>query len=216
MPDTATPSLLSDAANPTESAVQQNTPAEPATAPAVDPGQGDTPATGADPAAKPAEEPAPEPDGAPETYDFKLPDGVQMDDKGLEAFGQWAKGHNLTQDKAQTLLESLAPAIAQRQAEQVAAVRQQWADESKADKEFGGDKLDESLAVAKKAHDAFASDGFKELLKQSGLGNHPEVIRTFLRIGKAISEDTLVLGAGQRKPSAEPSVAQRMYPGMNP
>lgn len=102
---------------------------------------------------------------------------------------------DLPQDKAQLMLDKMAPVLAQRQAEQIQAVRTEWADTSRADKEFGGDKLGESLATAKKAMDAFATPELRTLLDESGLGNHPEVIRLFYRTGKAMSEDSLVTGA---------------------
>jgi hypothetical protein len=66
---------------------------------------------------------------------------------------------------------------------------------SKGDKEFGGDKLSENLGVAKKALDAFGTAELRSLLNQSGLGDHPEVIRFMYRAGKAISEDRFVGGA---------------------
>ena len=39
---------------------------------------------------------------------------------------------------------------------------------------------------------AFGTEPFKQLLSESGLGNHPEVIRFMYRAGKAISEDSYV------------------------
>ena len=60
------------------------------------------------------------------------------------------------------------------------------------DDEFGGETFDANLKVAKSALDAFGTDPFKQLLSESGLGNHPEVIRFMYRAGKAISEDSYV------------------------
>jgi hypothetical protein len=66
---------------------------------------------------------------------------------------------------------------------------------SKTDQEFGGEKLSENLSVAKKALDAFGTPELRKLLDDSGLGNHPEVIRMMYRAGKAISEDRFVGGS---------------------
>lgn len=155
------------------------------------------------------------PQGAPETYDLKAPEGAAMDDAGLAAFAEFAKGQNLTQEAAQSMLTTLAPAMAKRAQDQVAAIHAQWLADTKADKEIGGDKLDENLAVAKKARDAFATEGFRDFLEQTNLGNHPEMIRFMHRVGKAMSEDSLVTpGGGSKTP--EMSAAQRMYPNMNP
>lgn len=138
-----------------------------------------------------------------------------MDDAGLAAFAEFAKGQNLTQEAAQSMLTTLAPAMAKRAQDQVAAIHAQWLADTKADKELGGDKLDENLAVAKKARDAFATEGFRDFLEQTKLGDHPEMARFMYRVGKAMSEDSLVTtGGGSKTP--ETSAAQRMYPNMNP
>lgn len=155
------------------------------------------------------------PSGAPEKYEFAAPEGVTFSDSVIGKYSEVAKELDLPQDKAQLILDKMQPAIAAHQAEVVAQAKTQWADDSKADKEFGGDKLQESLAVAFKARDAFASPELRALLDETGLGNHPEVIRMFYRAGKAISEDTFTPGrnAGGSTP---PTLAQRMYPNMNP
>ena len=106
----------------------------------------------------------------------------------------------------------MAPVLASRQEAHIAEARAQWAADSKADKEFGGDKLQENLAVAKKARDAFATPALVELLDQSGLGDHPEVIRFFVKAGKAISDDNFV-GGGQG--STQPATAQKLYSASN-
>lgn len=152
------------------------------------------------------------PEGAPETYEFKAPDGVRFDDTVIGAFSEVAKELNLTQDQAQKVLDKMAPVIAARQIEQIQAARAEWAEAAKTDKEFGGDKLAENLAVAKKALDAFATDELRTLLNESGLGNHPEVIRVFYRAGKAISEDRFVAGQSGSPNQAD---ARRLYAASN-
>ena len=132
------------------------------------------------------------PEGAPEKYEFKAPEGKQLDAETVEAFSEVAKELNLTQDAAQKMLTAMSDKLGARQAAQVDAVRSQWAESSKADKEFGGDKITENLSVAKKALDTFGTAELRSLLNDSGLGNHPEVIRFMFRAGKAISEDRYV------------------------
>lgn len=148
-------------------------------------------------------------EGAPESYEFKVPEGVAFDEAGLEAFGKFAKDADLPQDKAQALLEKLAPAMQERAKAAVESTKAQWMESSRTDKEFGGDKLTENLAVAKRALDTFGSPELRALLNESGLGNHPEIIRAFYRAGKAISEDRVVNGAGGEAP-VDP--AKRLFP----
>jgi hypothetical protein len=141
---------------------------------------------------KDGETQAEKPQGAPEKYEFKAPEGKEFDAEIIGNFSEIAKELNLTQDAAQKLVESMGPKIAERQLAQVEAIRNEWAQQSQVDKEFGGDKLNENMAVAKKALDSFGTPELRTLLVQSGLGNNPEVIRFMYRAGKAISEDTFV------------------------
>lgn len=152
------------------------------------------------------------PEGAPESYDFKAPEGVLIDEQVFGTFSEVAKELNLSQDQAQLVLDKMAPMMAQRQMDQVQAARAQWQESSKADKEFGGQLLQESLAHAKTAMDAFATPELKGLLEESGLGNHPEVVRFFVRAGKAISEDRFVLGRAGTQATGD---ARQLYSASN-
>lgn len=152
------------------------------------------------------------PEGAPEQYEFAAPEGVQFDDAVIGAFSEVAKELNLPQDKAQKVLDKVSPVLAARQAEQFAAVQESWAAQSKADKEFGGEKLTENLSVAKKALETFGTPELRQLLNDSGIGNHPEVVRLFYRAGKAISEDRFVSGQGASHSPADP---RKLYAASN-
>jgi hypothetical protein len=132
--------------------------------------------------------------GAPEKYEFKAPEGREFDAELIANFSEVAKELNLSQEVAQKVLDKMGPAVEQRQLQQIEQVRSQWADASRNDKEFGGEKLSENLAVAKKALDQFGTPELRTLLNTSGLGNHPDVIRFMYRAGKAISEDRYVGG----------------------
>ena len=153
------------------------------------------------------------PQGAPEKYEFATPEGMQFDDAVVGAFGEVAKDLNLSQEAAQKILDKVEPVMAAQQNEALQAASTEWAEASKTDKEFGGDKLNENLAVAKKAMDQFASPELRALLNESALGNNPEVIRMFYRVGKAISEDGFVVGGNAK--NSEQTTAQRLYPNMN-
>lgn len=152
------------------------------------------------------------PEGAPDKYEFQAGEGRQFDDEVIGAFSEVAKELNLSNEAAQKVLDKVAPVLESRREAQISEARSQWAADSKADKEFGGDKLQENLTVAKKARDAFATPALVELLDQSGLGDHPEVIRFFVRAGKAISEDNFVAGGHG---STQPATAQKLYSASN-
>lgn len=147
----------------------------------------------------------------PESYEFKMPEGVELDATAAEQFTAVAKEMKLTQDQAQKLAE-IAAGIQQRGKEAHANAVTSWTEATKADKEFGGDKLQENLAIAKQALDRFGTPELKDVLNASGLGNHPEVVRAFYRAGKLLSEDTVHSG---RAPGAATDIAKVMFPSMN-
>lgn len=132
------------------------------------------------------------PNGAPEKYEFKAPEGRQFDAEVITSFSEVAKELNLSQEAAQKVLDRVAPKMAERQAAQLEAFRSQWTEASKADKEFGGEKLTENLTVARRALDSFGTPELRTLLNESGLGNHPELVRFMFRAGQSISEDRYV------------------------
>lgn len=161
-------------------------------------------------AAQKAAEEAAKATGAPEKYEaFKAPEGTTLDTKVMDEFSAAARELNLPQDAAQKMVDKMAPLMAQRQAEQLSAMRTEWETKSKTDAEFGGDKLEASMVQANKAMNAFATDEFRTLLNETGLGNHPEWVRFMVRAGKAISEDKIVKGGAE--PSSPKSLAERMY-----
>lgn len=148
--------------------------------------------------------------GAPEKYEpFVAPEGTAIDATVLTQFEEAARELNLPQDKAQQLIDKMAPAMAQQQAAQMQQLSQDWQAAASADKEFGGDKLAENLGYATKAVDTFASPELKTMLRETGLGNHPELVRFMVRAGKAISEDKIVTGGAPA--SANRSAAEVLY-----
>lgn len=149
-------------------------------------------------------------DEVPEVYSFNPPEGLSIDETLIDAFSDVSKTLGLSQDKAQTVIDKMAPAIAERQREQIEAIRQEWVEATRADREFGGRGLNENLGVAKRAFDTYATPAFRTLLDETGLGNHPEVIRMFYRVGKTISEDRFV-GGGAGPVHAGRSRAELIY-----
>jgi hypothetical protein len=67
--------------------------------------------------------------------------------------------------------------------------------------------------VARKALESFGSPALKELLNNTGLGNHPEVIKAFHKVGKLISEDKMVKGTPATPGSDD--IAKKLFPSMN-
>jgi len=148
--------------------------------------------------------------GAPEKYEFTPQEGRVFDDAVIAAYSDVARELNLSNEAAQKVLDKVAPVMAERQLAQIEAAKAEWETASKSDKEFGGEKITESLGTAKKALDAFGTPELKALLNESGLGNHPDVIRFMYRAGKAISEDKFV-GGRPAAPGTNGSLADKLY-----
>ena len=153
--------------------------------------------------------------GAPEVYEFKAAEGQTFDPEFLKSYSEVAKELNLTQEAAQTMIDKVGPVLAQQQQAQIAQVRNDWAEASKVDAEFGGAKFNENLAIAKQSIDKFATPEFKQMLDDTGLGNHPEWIRYCYRVSKAFSPDNFEGGhkEGGAAPNDFNSMASRLYPG---
>jgi len=170
-------------------------------------------------AAESAETTEGEAQGAPESYeDFTAEDGVTPDPANVESFKAMAKEMNLSQAQAQQLYDmgvSLTKQVADAQQQAHAAALTEWAQAAKTDKEFGGDKFDANLGVAKAALDKLGTPELQSLLNESGLGNHPEVIRLLYKAGRALGDDNFVPG-GRTGPAAGSTPDQRLASALYP
>lgn len=137
-------------------------------------------------------------EGAPEKYEFKPAEGQELDTAALEQFEPIARELNLTNEQAQKMVDlygtKIMPMVQQQQAEAWQKTTEQWAADVKADKEIGGDKLIDNLSAAQRAMEQFGDPELKEYLDTTGLGNHPALVKAFIKVGKAMSEDKVVTG----------------------
>lgn len=151
---------------------------------------------------------------APESYsDFTLPEGVELDAALLEKAAPIFKELGLSQDAAQKLVDFQAEMVKegeQSQTDTFNTLVEGWQNESKNDKEFGGDKFDENIGIAKLAIDEFGTPEFKELMEDHGVGNHPEMIRFMLKIGTLLKED--VPGGFSAATSEKKDRVSTLYP----
>lgn len=144
-------------------------------------------------------------DKVPEKYEFKSPvEGQELDAEMAAALAPVARELGLNNEQAQKLVDiygkDILPKIEARQQENWAKQTEAWANEVKTDKEIGGDAFVANVGLAQKALDNFAPAGLREYLETTGLGNHPDLVRCFVKVGKAMSEDSMVMPntGGQR------------------
>lgn len=135
----------------------------------------------------------------PEGYEVPLPEGMELDEEGLAAFNELGKKLEITQEQ----VNELAPFFAERMQKQAESVvdsittqaekqSQTWREDSLAADDIG----ESGVKVAADAIKAFGSDSLKAWMDETGVGNHPELIRAFMRAGSAIAQDTLETGDG--------------------
>lgn len=149
--------------------------------------------------------------------DFTAEEGVEYAPELVNEAKTLARELDLSQAGAERLNKAahdMAKTMGEAQVNRLQEARQEWQEASKADPTFGGVKLQENLAVAAKAREAFGDDELKQVLNASGLGDHPAVIRAFFKVGKAMSEDSMVVG--KPAPTDTRSRAERIYPNQQP
>jgi hypothetical protein len=153
--------------------------------------------------------------GAPETYaDFIYPEGLEKDAALETKFREWAKGKNLSQEDAQSALNlgmENIKAISQAQETAFKTVTEGWLKEAQADAEIGGSKdaFDANVAVGMKAIEKFGNEKFEAMLDDTGVGNHPEMIRFFKKVGEQLTEGTI--HPANKGVEAQKSLADRIF-----
>lgn len=158
--------------------------------------------------------------GVPEAYELKVTTkdaegkdvDVEIDTELLTEATPVLKEVGLTNEQANKLAPlvlKVEERVAKRSADAFTALRADWAKQSKEDPELGGANWKETETHVARALDTFvgpretkAEDGtvvpneFRQLLDETGLGNHPVMIRAFRKIGEAIGEDSTFARGG--------------------
>lgn len=213
------------------------TPAAEPTTPAADAGAPTgAPVVVSDPVAPPPSEPEKPAAVAPEKYELKLPEVASLDAASVERTAAFARERGLTNDAAQAALDlantEVASAVAKSREDFIASYQpgdpehgiapgaewqkqhDAWLAASLAAPDLGNgnqDALNAKVALAGTAFEKFASQEFRALLSRTGYGSHPEMVRTFAKIGEAMSEKGLVLAGTQ---TAAEKTALDLYPSM--
>lgn len=131
-----------------------------------------------------------------QVFDLKLPEKSMLDAAHVDKVVSYAKERGLSKEQAQALLErenSVVSEFANNQKETLKSKSLEWVEEAKRDKELGGETFPQNMEMAKRVVDRFGTDAFKQALNETGLGNHPELLRVFARIGKAMGSDQMIL-----------------------
>lgn len=162
----------------------------------------------------------------PEKYEVNLPEGMELDEGLVENLTPILKELNINQEGFQKLIDVYAPHIQQQSEQMVEKQRQEslssfketvneWRNETQ--KELGSDAKKE-LAYAARFIDKMAgskenADALRELLDETGVGNHVALNRLFINAGKKISEDSFAQSESL-KTTSKGLDPRKLYPTM--
>lgn len=131
-------------------------------------------------------------------FAVKYPEAWGKEPASGAKFTAIAKELALKSDGGQKLVDwaneqgtALLEAASKARESELQKEQQSWVDALKADAEFAGDKFDPALKSAQRAMTAVGTPALKQFLEETGLGNHPEMVRAFARMGAKLGEDKL-------------------------
>jgi hypothetical protein len=143
-------------------------------------------------------------DGEYRVLQESLPEGYEVDHTLLREATPVFRSLGLTNDQANRLVP-LAAKVQERLIDSLndefAATKAEWAELAKKDPEIGGAKWKQTerlLGVALDAAGVGPKSEFTRLMNESGLGNHPAIIRGLRSIGEALTRKGT--SSGRHKP----------------
>lgn len=148
---------------------------------------------------------------------FTAPEGVTLDTALIEQAMPLFEEAGINQAQSQKFIDLYAgkmQEVEQGKLDTFNQLRQDWVKQAKSDPEYGGDKFNENLASAKAALDTFGTPELSKLLDDFGVGDHPEMIRFMVAVGRLTQEDTP--GAGAKLGVKSKSAADILYPTSEP
>ena len=133
----------------------------------------------------------------------------QLTEEDFASLKQAAFSVNLPADalaKWVSLEENRLAQAAEKQAEQTRAQQASWAAQTR---ESLGVHWQEEVSRAVRAADVFGGPELRQVLEETGLGNHPVIVRTFAEVAKRMRED-ISLGVSTSTP-ADKTFTQALY-----
>jgi hypothetical protein len=128
------------------------------------------------------------PDGAPASYDLKLPEGDYVDGTVRTEIEKRAKALGLSNEDAQTYLDDVATSLK--------AQSEAFFEETSKDPTYGGDNLAETQRLARAGINAIFPKGdplrdrFLGVVNRGGIFNELSVVAALARVGRMNAEDS--------------------------
>ena len=126
----------------------------------------------------------------------------------LDGFRAFAHDTGLTQDQANSILSLYGEMQEEQETAQKEGIDELRTNTTVALQKEWGKNFEGNMDYAKRAYSQFATPGLSEVLDETGLGNHPEMIRAFSKIGQLLGEESLAVGTGLGQSQMSPQAAQ--------
>lgn len=146
---------------------------------------------------------------------IKMPEGVKLEGEAKDAFAR-AVAEGDPNKRAQALLDLYAGEAKKAQEgayKTFQDMNKSWVDAVKADPEIGGDNWANVQKTIAKGLDTFGTPGVRQALNLTGAGNNPDVIKTFYKMAKALTEGGHAAGNPPTQTGPK-DLAELMYPTM--
>lgn len=128
------------------------------------------------------------PEVVDENTEFKLPEGYKMNENKLKDFRSIAKELNLSKEQAQKLVDLDSKFLVEAESNMKSMISE-W--KQKTISELG-DNAEVKLGEAATAFKQFGGEELVKLLQETGLENHPAIVKTFINIGSKMQTDKTV------------------------
>lgn len=132
----------------------------------------------------------------PESYEFTAPEGMELDQKLIDAVSPVFKDMGLTQAQATQLNAAFGEYMKGVEEASVEAFTSQlnsWRSELQNDKSFGGENFDQNAQAVQSFIEKTAPNELKENLREfffsTGAGNHPGLVKYFHHLSKTFPVD---------------------------
>jgi len=150
------------------------------------------------------------PSAAPNYDELKLPEGIELDAKEFDEVKAIGKEYGLPAEGMQKLIDKHISTVQAAAGEPYRLFKEMvggWEDEVKKDPEIGGENFPKMRTTIGRAFDQYVPKdrraAFDQALVMTGAGSNPEIIRTFYRMSKQLTEGGHVQGrpVAQKRPA---------------
>ena len=125
---------------------------------------------------------------------IEMPEGLELDETVANELAGACQEMGLSQKAFTHIINKMTPVLEQQQASAVESFKQENLKAFVADKELGGARAKETIALANKAYQNLVPEELQEIFNRSGLNTHPAMIKMFHSLAKTMSDDTVVRG----------------------